>query len=84
MPRIATRGTDQDQCCCCRLTFDEREVPRVHFTHSEEDDEEQLEDFPVLMAPVMMDYGFNVRYVLANIACLSTVSRNLGNSTWRR
>lgn len=38
-------------------------MPKMHLTHSEEEDEAQLEDFPMLLAPVMMDYGYNVKYV---------------------
>lgn len=30
---------------------------------SQEEDETQLDDFPILLPPVMMDYGYNVKYV---------------------
>lgn len=43
----------------------------MHLTHSEEDDEAQFEDFPILSPPVMMDYGFNVKYVPTDATCLS-------------
>lgn len=56
-------------------------MPRVHFTHSEEEDEAMLEDFPVLLAPVMMDYGYNVKYVPIIFDCLTTVSQGFGHST---
>lgn len=30
-------------------------------SHSEEEDEAQFEEYPTLVAPVMMDYGWNVK-----------------------
>lgn len=48
-----------------RLVYDEADMPKMHLHHSEEDDEAQLEEFPMLLPPVMMDYGYNVRYVPA-------------------
>lgn len=50
---------------------DETEMPKMHITHSEEEDEAQFEDFPMLLSPVLMDYGFNVKYVPAD----ATLSR---------
>lgn len=32
-------------------------------SHSEEEDEAQFEDHPILLSPVMMDYGWNVKCV---------------------
>ncbi|KAF3769832.1 hypothetical protein M406DRAFT_325315 [Cryphonectria parasitica EP155] len=45
------------------LTSDETPLPKKHHTSSQEEDEAQLEDFPVLIPPVIMDYGYNVKYV---------------------
>lgn len=45
------------------LVSDEMEMPKKHITRSEEDDDELLQDFPTLIPPVMMSYGFHVKYV---------------------
>lgn len=33
----------------------------MHVRHSEEEDDAQFEDYPILVGPVMMDYGWNVK-----------------------
>lgn len=40
------------------------ETPLPAQLSSEEDDEAQLEDYPWVDAPIRLDYGYNVKYVL--------------------
>lgn len=47
------------------ILCDDEPLPRRHFGMSEEGDNAQLEDCPIVDAPVRMDYGFNVKYVQA-------------------
>lgn len=63
------------------LVYDDTEMPKMHLTHSEEHDEAQLEDFPTLLTPVMMDYGYNVKYVPAHVTCLSSAGQTSESST---
>lgn len=56
-------------------------MPKMHLTHSEEEDEAQLEDFPILLTPVMMDYGYNVKYVSITTTYFTAVSTGFVNST---
>lgn len=53
----------------CSLTSDETPLERKKHMVSQEDDEETLQDFPMLCPPVHMDYGYNVKYVLNNGPC---------------
>lgn len=43
--------------------MDETPLPQKKHMTSQEDDEALLEDFPMICAPVHMDYGYNVKYV---------------------
>lgn len=49
--------------CEFSLTSDETPLERKKHMASQEDDEETLQDFPMLCPPVHMDYGYNVKYV---------------------
>lgn len=41
---------------------------------SEEGDDAQLTDLPIVEVPVKMDYGYNVKYVLPSHPCSIAVS----------